>query len=109
MMRPAVAGTLAWVVLACIAAWIVSRAAYTTDLSAFLPRTPTATQRMLVEQLREGFASRLIMIAVEGSDSKTRAHVSIEMARRLRADTAFITVNNGAAADAERDRELLFN
>ena len=37
MTRPAVVGTLAWVVLAAIAAIVVVRARYTTDLSAFLP------------------------------------------------------------------------
>jgi predicted exporter len=112
MTRPGAAGalvsTLAWVVLVCIAAVVVSRASYTTDLSAFLPRTPTATQRMLVEQLREGFASRLLMVAVEGADSKTRADVSRRMAQQLRATNDFVTINNGDSATLERDRTFLF-
>ena len=86
MKRPGVIGTLAWVVLVAVAAFVVVRARYTTDLSAFLPRSPTATQRLLVDQLRDGLASRLIIVALEGADSQTRARVSVAMANRLRSD-----------------------
>jgi predicted exporter len=48
----------AWAVLVLAAIVIVVSARYTTDLSAFLPRSPTRTQRLLVDQLREGIASR---------------------------------------------------
>jgi predicted exporter len=110
MARPALLGTLVWVVLVAIAAVTVVRARYTTDLSAFLPKSPTATQRLLVDQLRDGVASRLIIVAIQGADSQTRARVSAEMADRLRADTAlFVSVNNGASTSTDRDRELLFS
>ena len=66
MTRPGVVATLLWAALAAAAVLIVTRAHYTTDLSAFLPRTPTAAQRLLVDQLREGVASRLIIVAIEG-------------------------------------------
>jgi predicted exporter len=108
--RPGVVGTLAWVVLVVIAAVVVVRARYTTDLSAFLPRSPTATQRLLVDQLRDGLASRLIIVAIEGADSQTRARVSVAMANRLRTDgTVFVSVNNGESAGTDRDREFLFS
>ena len=76
-------GTLVWAVLAAAATIIVARAHYTTDLSAFLPRSPTPAQRLLVDQLREGIASRLIIVAIEGADSPARAHISKAMASRL--------------------------
>ena len=52
------------------AAWrwpcvVVARARYITDLSAFLPANPTPSQQLLVDQLRDGPASRLILIAIE--------------------------------------------
>ena len=34
--------------------WIVVRAHYSTDLSAFLPSTPDVRQQLLVKLLREG-------------------------------------------------------
>ena len=108
MTRSGVIGTLVWAVLAAIAAWIVARAHYTTDLSAFLPRSPTPTQRLLVDQLRDGLASRLIIAAIEGTDSATRAHISMAMAQRLRSDPEFVAVNDGEPAGGDRDREFLF-
>lgn len=109
MTRPGLIGTLAWAVLAAMAALIVARAHYTTDLSAFLPRSPTPTQRLLVDQLRDGLASRLIIVAIEGTDSATRAQVSEAMARKLRTDPQFVAISNGEAAATDRDREFLFN
>jgi predicted exporter len=108
--RPGVPGTLVWVVLVAVAAVTVVRARYTTDLSAFLPRSPTAAQRLLVDQLRDGLASRLIIVAIEGADSPTRARVSAAIAERLRADAAlFVSVNNGASTSTDRDRAFLFS
>jgi predicted exporter len=108
MTRPGVVGTLVWAVLAAIAAIVVVRARYTTDLSAFLPKSPTATQRLLVDQLRDGLASRLIIVAIEGADSQTRARISVAMADRLRPDTQFVSINNGESAGMDRDRTFLF-
>lgn len=108
MTRPGVVGTLVWAVLVVLAAIVVARARYTTDLSAFLPRSPTATQRLLVDQLRDGVASRLIIVAVEGADSQTRARLSKAVAARLRSDPQFVSVNNGESSAMDRDRAFLF-
>src|SRR5437660_1267082 len=108
MTRPGGAATPIWAVLAIIAAAIVAHASYTADLSAFLPRSPTATQQLLIEQLRSGPAARLLLLAIEGGSGAERSQVSAELARRLRADPAFVAVNNGDAAGLERDREFLF-
>src|SRR5262249_49512632 len=84
-------------------------ARYTTDLSAFLPRSPTATQRLLVDQLREGIASRLILVGIEGGTPADRARIALSMGKRLRGDPEFVSVNNGAAEAVDRDRVLLFD
>ena len=42
-----------WVLLVAACAFVVSRTTFTTDLSAFLPRSPTPAQQVLVDQLRE--------------------------------------------------------
>ncbi|MFZ0007099.1 MAG: hypothetical protein WAK94_02545, partial [Steroidobacteraceae bacterium] len=55
--------TLLFGALALAAVLLVARASYTADLSAFLPRSPTAAERLLVQQLRQGLATRLIMVA----------------------------------------------
>jgi predicted exporter len=108
MTRAAAVATLLWGALALAAALLVARASYTADLSAFLPRSPTATERLLVQQLRQGLAARLIMVAIAGPDPHTRAEVAAGLARRLRADPAFVAVNDGDAAGSAATAELLF-
>jgi predicted exporter len=109
MTRAGVVATAIWAAFVAFAVLVVVFATYTTDLSAFLPRSPTATQRLLVDQLREGIASRLILIGIEGGDAPERARIALSMGRRLRADPQFVAVNNGEAAGVDRDRALLFD
>src|ERR1700682_3819954 len=97
-----------WLGCLALASVIVVRARYVTDLSAFLPATPTPTQQLLVDQLRDGPTSRLILIAIEGGDAAARARASTATASRLRRDRQFASVNNGEPVTAERDREVLF-
>jgi predicted exporter len=97
-----------WLCSLIAAAAVALHARYITDLSAFLPAHPTPQQRILVEQLREGPASRLLLVGIEGGSRLARAAVSIDMGQRLRADPEFASVNNGQEASAERDREFLF-
>ena len=97
-----------WLICIAAALWIIVHARYITDLSAFLPAKPTAEQQLLIDQLRDGPASRLILIALEGGTAAQRAPVSAAMARRLRLDPQFSSVNDGEPVAAERDREFLF-
>ena len=99
--------TLVWALCVCAAAGIVARATYTADLSAFLPRRASATQRLLVEQLREGPAAHLVFAAIGGGAAGARAQVSAALAAMLRRDSAFIAVNNGDGAQLQRDRQYL--
>ena len=93
--------------LSCVV--VISRTSFTTDLSAFMPRTPTPEQQLLMDQLRDGLASRLILVGLEGADAPARAKLSKNIAQRLRADAAFVSVNNGEPVNTERDRAYLFN
>src|SRR5580700_10836851 len=107
-MTAAARAALLWAVLALAAAAIAAHAHYTADMSAFLPRRASATQRLLVQQLREGPAAHLVIAAIEGADAPTRAQVSGALAALLRSDAAFVSVNNGDAAQLERDEAFLF-
>ena len=108
MTRAGMTATLIWALAALIAAIIAIRARYTADLSAFLPRRASATQSLLVEQLREGPAAHLIIAAIAGADAEARAAVSQQMALRLRTNPAVLAIDNGNEAQLERDREFLF-
>ncbi|MDP3125939.1 MAG: MMPL family transporter [Thiobacillus sp.] len=112
MTRPRRRGTAAivlWLIflLACVG--IISRTHFTTDLSAFLPSSPTPEQQLLMDQLSDGLASRLILVGIEGADAPTRARLSRQIAQRLRADPMFVSINNGEPVNTERDRAFLFD
>jgi predicted exporter len=98
----------AWLCCLALAAWAAIHARYIADLSAFLPARPTPEQQLLVDQLRNGPGSRLILIALEGGDAESRAKVSAALVQALRGDPEFATLSNGAEDTAERDREFLF-
>ena len=103
--RVALAAWLAGMV-ACAA--IISRTQFSTDLSAFLPRSPSPVQQVLVEQLRDGVVSRLTLIAVEGESPDRLAQISRRLAASLRASAGFAAVNNGQEAGFEKDRDLVW-
>ncbi|MES2879358.1 MAG: MMPL family transporter [Pseudomonadota bacterium] len=104
--RPAIFAWLAFI-LACGA--VISRSQFTNDLSAFLPRSPTPEQQLLLAQIRDGLASRLILVSIEGENAPTRASLSKQLAQTLRLNSAFVSVSNGENVSAERDRAYLFN
>lgn len=107
-MRRARGAVLAlWLGFLIACALVIGRAEFTADLSAFLPRAPTPEQQLLVDQLREGALSRLILIGIGGADAAARARLSRALAAQLRADAQFAAVSNGEAALA-KERELIF-
>lgn len=97
-----------WLLFLIGCALVAARAHFTADLSAFLPRAPSAEQRVLVDQLRDGAISRLMLAAIEGGDAATRADISRGMAAALRRDPRFVSVNNGENADEARDERFVF-
>jgi predicted exporter len=92
-------------ILAC--AIIVARSQYGADLAAFLPSSPSPTQRFLVDELREGVVSRLILVGVEGAGQDRLAAVSRSLASRLEKDDRFAYVANGAQDSLRADGEFL--
>ena len=108
MTRSGSAAIALWLGFLSACLWVVSQANYTADLSAFLPRTPTPEQQLLIDQLKSGIASRLILVGIEGDDRPARARVSRDLAGRLRADSRFLHIANGETLGLERDREILF-
>ena len=99
---------IAWLVFVLCCGWIVSRASFTDDLAAFLPSNPTQDQRLLVDLIKEGMVSRLILVGIEDADAATRARLSKDMTKRLREYPLFSVVENGDSSNQERDQKFLF-
>lgn len=105
-MKTALPG-LAWLLWLAAAGWLLAfHTSVTTDLTFFLPRRPGLLDTLLVQQMREGPASRLLMIAMEGGEEARRAEASRQLADALRGNPRFASIGNGAdpqtLADLER-------
>lgn len=88
--------------------WIV--AAHTrisTDMAAFLPDSASPPQQLMVEQLRDGVTSRLVMFALEGAEAGKLAENSKKLARALEASGHFSYVRSGEQALTPAERERL--
>ncbi|MCW3481309.1 MMPL family transporter [Neisseriaceae bacterium JH1-16] len=88
---------------------LLSRARFSADMSAFLPTAPSAEQQVLVDQLKDGTVSRLMLVGIEGGSPEARAELSRQLAARLRQHHAFASVANGETGGFERERKLLFD
>lgn len=109
-MKQGRAALTVWLLLTGVCALIVLRTTFIADMSVFLPRTPTAEQQVLVDQLRDGVASRLLIIGLnhQTDDVTALAKVSKKLASHLRTNPAFLAVGNGEAVTTQRDQALLF-
>jgi len=98
-----------WLTAVMACTWIAVRATYTADLTAFLPPSVTPNQALLIAQLRDGVAARLVLVGLEGADEATLAATSRALAERLRASDRFAYVANGAGGLSKRDRDALLD
>lgn len=90
-------GLLVWAVLVALASWWAARAVQVdSDLRLFLPEPATPAERILLEELKEGPGTRMLLVALEGADATTLATVSDQVTAMLRADPLFSRVENGS-------------
>ncbi|HWE71651.1 MAG TPA: MMPL family transporter [Stellaceae bacterium] len=90
---------LLWLVGIIAAIVVITQTRFSADMSAFLPRSPSPAQQILVDQMQNGAASRILLIAIENAPTPALAALSKEFGKRLRTDTGdFGAVNNGDAA-----------
>jgi predicted exporter len=87
---------------------LITRTQFSADMSAFLPRSPSPEQQVLVDQMRDGVVSRLLLIALEGASPDALARLSKEVARNLRQAPDFTVIDNGEDVGHERDRDFLW-
>ena len=98
---------LIWLLAMLAGVAIVWNSRFVADMSFFLPAHPSAGQQVLVDQIRTGAVSRLLMLAVAGGDARQRAGLSRDLRRRLAAMPEFVSVQNGEAGNIDIDRDFL--
>lgn len=82
-------------VLGAAAGWLLTHTQVASDLTAFLPAAGDETESLLLDELREGAAARLMPMAVDAPDLETAAAVSRSLGETLRKDERFTRVHNG--------------
>jgi predicted exporter len=90
---------LAWLLVLLCGAVVIARTQIGADLSAFLPKSPDVRQRVLIEQLQSGVASRTLMLGIEGGSLEQRAAVSRAVGKDMRESKLFDLVQNGDVSD----------
>ncbi|MBS0583462.1 MAG: xanthomonadin transporter [Proteobacteria bacterium] len=99
-----------WLVsIAVLAAVLASNLVVTSDLRAFMPPPRNADQKLLLDQIGEGPASRLLLleIAAKQAPFERIADLSRGLAQALRGDARFTRVLNGETDLGALDPALL--
>ena len=110
---------LCWLVLVAACIVQVQRSVVVTDVSSFLPGPANAAQRLLVNQLRDGLSTRILLVGLQLDAAtpgamptalQTRSLVAASRALRetLAADPAVAWVSNGDLDSLGTERDRLF-
>lgn len=81
---------------ALLATLVFSRIGIRADMTEFLPRGRSEAARLMLEELRTGSATGLVMIGIENAPPDVLAKISRDMADALVRSGQFAFVNNGA-------------
>jgi predicted exporter len=106
--RPRLAVAI-WLVVIALSVWQLARTRIVADLGAFLPPSATPTQQLLLEQMKSGVASRIILVALGGAPEARLAAASRAMAAELRSSGLFASVQNGESEGLRADREAFMS
>lgn len=109
MIRSPLQALLVWLGAMAIGVTLLLNTRFSADVSFFLPSRPTAEQSVMVDQLREGAVSRLLMLSISGGDAKQRADASRALRASLAGNEAFATVQNGEAEALDAARDFLLD
>ena len=92
----------AWLaLLVLLGLWVSTHLQLSGDLRRFMPEARTPAQKLLLDELGEGPASRLVLLALSGDTPEALASISQGMRERLATDPRFTLVANGGDATLE--------
>jgi predicted exporter len=85
-----------WLLAIAASGWVVDRHLVVgTDLRLFMPSPRTAEERLILEEIGESPASRLLLLSISGGEPPALAETSRDLARMLRQSREFRFVANG--------------
>ena len=72
-----------WLLTLVVGVLVIARSTFTTDMSAFLPQSPSKQQQLLVDQITVGSVSRMLLMGLEGGTQEQREAASQALARQM--------------------------
>jgi len=93
--------------LAAGVAWVQQRLVVSADLRLFMPEPRTEEQKLLVQNIGESPASRLLLVAIGGEQPATLANLSRQLAAALHERPEFGFIANGEEAGLAIPERLL--
>jgi predicted exporter len=97
-----------WLLTLAAGGWYIQQhLVVSADLRWFMPEPTTPTEELLLKEIGEGPASRVLIIALDGGTTEQLADASRELATQLTADPQFRFVSNGTMALENVPEELL--
>ena len=100
---------LIWLAAMLASVLVISQTRFVADLSAFMPKLPSARQQMLIDQLRDGAIARIVLVGIEGSDEAERGRLSRLLVEQLAHNPRFTSVQNGDRQSQQRDQQYFFD
>src|SRR6185437_13127023 len=102
-------GLALWLIALAALAFVVQRTlVVSSDLRSFMPPAQTADQKLLLDQIGEGPASRLLLLEIaDRSSAEAPPRLSRALALALRDDPQIVRVLNGEGDLAALDPKLL--
>ena len=100
---------LIWLAAMLASVLVISQTRFVADLSAFMPKLPSARQQMLIDQLRDGAIARLVLVGIEGADEAERGRLSRLLVGKLASNPRFAAVQNGDSQTQQHDQQYFFN
>jgi predicted exporter len=99
---------LVWCAVLALGTWLTSsQFKLSTDLRDFLPSPRTEAQRLLLDNIGESPASRMLLLALQGDEPATLARVSSGLAQALSARNELTLVANGTETENSFPEDLL--
>ena len=108
MRSPLARPALALAALALLGLFLFRAIEIRTDMADFLPPAATPGAAFLLGELREGAATTLLLVGLEGAEVPELARVSKAMGASLREGGLFAFVGNGTGDLTEGEQALLF-
>jgi predicted exporter len=96
-----------WLVLAVLALLVRRDLVVDSDLRRFMPAAANADQKLLLDEIGDGPASRLLLLAIGGAQQEALAPLARSLAQKLRSDPHFARVLDGESDPAALDPALL--